>query len=221
MSSAAIIREAAADGVSLELSQAGTIKAIGHQVAVNRWLPVLREHKAELLAELARPTLPRVSCEFAARLSPEDLADIAASDISPETAQAFEQAAVAREARDLRGVFEERAAILELDAGLPRGDAEIEAARITSTYALNRGYLWASLRSAFARYPAVLSQVPDTPGPIDSLPFGTARVHVREDAKPGPVSGSIVITEAEIEAARKGRTVVRQGAFTGTQEVAP
>lgn len=33
----------------------------------------------------------------------------------------------------------------------------------------------------------------------------------REGAKPGPVSGSIVITEAEIEAARKGRTVVRQG----------
>ena len=28
----------------------------------------------------------------------------------------------------------------------------------------------------------------------------------RKGAKPGPVSGSIVITEAEIEAARKGRT---------------
>jgi hypothetical protein len=31
---------------------------------------------------------------------------------------------------------------------------------------------------------------------------------------PGPVSGSIVITEA----ARNGRTVVRQGAFAGAQE---
>ncbi len=59
----------------------------------------------------------------------------------------------------------------------------------------------------------------DRPWPVDSLPFGTARVHVREGAKPGPVSGNIVITEAEIEAARKGRTVVRQGAFTGAQEV--
>jgi hypothetical protein len=44
-------------------------------------------------------------------------------------------------------------------------------------------------------------------------------VHAREDAKPGPVSGSIAITEAEIEAARKGRTVVRQGTFAGSQEV--
>ena len=67
----------------------------------------------------------------------------------------------------------------------------------------------------------MLSQVPDTPGPIDSLPFGTATVHVREGAKPGPASGSIVITEAEIEAARKGLTVVRQGDFTGAPEVKP
>ena len=42
---------------------------------------------------------------------------------------------------------------------------------------------------------------------------------MREGAKPGPVAGSVVITEAEIEAARKGRTVVRQGTFTGVPEV--
>jgi hypothetical protein len=41
---------------------------------------------------------------------------------------------------------------------------------------------------------------------------------VREGAKPGPVSGSIVITEAEIETARKGLTV-SQGTFTGAHEV--
>ncbi|MGI8427389.1 MAG: hypothetical protein ACR2M4_12535 [Actinomycetota bacterium] len=41
----------------------------------------------------------------------------------------------------------------------------------------------------------------------------------RKGAKPGLVSGSIVITEAEIEAARKGRTVVRQGTFSGAHEV--
>lgn len=46
-----------------------------------------------------------------------------------------------------------------------------------------------------------------------------APVHVREGAKPGPGSGSIVITEAEIEAARTGRTVEKQGAFTAAQEV--
>jgi hypothetical protein len=56
-------------------------------------------------------------------------------------------------------------------------------------------------------------------GVVDSLPFRTATVHVREVVKPDPVSGGIVITEADIEAARKGRTVVRQGDFTGAQEV--
>jgi hypothetical protein len=87
--------------------------------------------------------------------------------------------------------------------------------------ARNRGSLWTSLRAAFSRYPGLLVLVPDRAGTVDSLPFGTATVHVREGAKPGLVSGSIVITEAEIEAARKGRTVVRQGAFTGAQEVVP
>ena len=118
------------------------------------------------------------------------------------------------EAEDLLEAFEERAAILEFDGGLPRADAELDAARITATYARNRRYAWASLREALSGYPALSAQVPDRAGTVDSLPFGTARVHVREGAKPGPL-----ITEAEIEAARKGRTVVRQGTFSGAQEV--
>jgi hypothetical protein len=73
-----------------------------------------------------------VSPEFAARLSAEDLEDTAAGDIPLGTVQAFEQAAI-REAEDLKEAFEERAGILEYDAGLPRADAELEAARITST----------------------------------------------------------------------------------------
>jgi hypothetical protein len=103
-------------------------------------------------------------------------------------------------------------------AGLPRADAEAESARITATLARNRGCLWASLRAALAGYPVLLSQVSARAGTVDTLPFGTARVHVREGAKPGPVSGSIVITEAEIETARKGLTV-SQGTFTGAHEV--
>jgi hypothetical protein len=51
-----IIQKAAADGVSLTLSPAGTIKAAGDQKAVNRWLPALREHKPALLAALAPAT---------------------------------------------------------------------------------------------------------------------------------------------------------------------
>lgn len=54
MTPATIIREAQADGVRLALSPAGTITAIGDGAAVNRWLAVIRERKAEILAELQR-----------------------------------------------------------------------------------------------------------------------------------------------------------------------
>jgi hypothetical protein len=78
--------------------------------------------------------------EFAARLSAEDLEDIAAGDIPLGTIQALEQAAIAREAEDLREHFEERASILRFDAGLPKPDAEIEAGRITASLAHCRGF---------------------------------------------------------------------------------
>ena len=52
MTPAAILKEAMADGVSLALSPAGTIKATGDGAAVSRWLPAIREHKAELLLAL-------------------------------------------------------------------------------------------------------------------------------------------------------------------------
>ncbi len=49
MTPAAIIREAQADGVRLALSPTGTIKATGDGAAVNRWLAVIRKHKAEII----------------------------------------------------------------------------------------------------------------------------------------------------------------------------
>lgn len=52
MSPATIINEAKADGVSLTISPAGTIKATGDSAAVNRWLPVIREHKAGIVEAL-------------------------------------------------------------------------------------------------------------------------------------------------------------------------
>lgn len=48
MTPATIIQEAQADGVRLALSPSGTIKATGNGAAVNRWLTVIREHKAEI-----------------------------------------------------------------------------------------------------------------------------------------------------------------------------
>jgi hypothetical protein len=133
--------------------------------------------------------LPGVSPEFAARLSAEDRADIAAGDISVDQVQAFETAAIAREARDLR-------VILEHDAGLSRPEAELEAARLAVAYARNRGYLWASLRAALADYPILLSQVPDRPGKVDGLALGLATAHVRKDGR-----------------------VLKQGEFAGAMEV--
>ena len=52
MTPAAIIREAQSEGVKLTLSHAGTIKAIGDGTAVNRWLAVIRENKAEIVEAL-------------------------------------------------------------------------------------------------------------------------------------------------------------------------
>lgn len=52
MTPAAIIEQATADGVNLALSLAGTIKATGEQAALNRWLPVIREHKRGIVVAL-------------------------------------------------------------------------------------------------------------------------------------------------------------------------
>lgn len=47
-----IIKRATAEGVSLSLSAAGTVKAAGDQAAVSRWLPTIREHKASIVKAL-------------------------------------------------------------------------------------------------------------------------------------------------------------------------
>jgi len=133
-------------------------------------LAAIKAHKPEILAALAADTLPGVSPEFAARLSTDDLNDIAAGDIPLVTVQAYEEAAITREAEDLREHFEERAGILEYDGGMPRPEAELEAARITATYARNRGDLWDSLRTALVDYPALLTVLPAAPGAVDTLP---------------------------------------------------
>jgi|GEM_PF-1112965 len=52
MNPATIIEQATADGVNLALSPAGTIKATGDHVAVNRWLPSIREQKPGIVAAL-------------------------------------------------------------------------------------------------------------------------------------------------------------------------
>ena len=55
MTPATIIERAAADGVRLTLTAPGKLKAIGDKQAVIRWLPILTEHKPELMAALSAP----------------------------------------------------------------------------------------------------------------------------------------------------------------------
>lgn len=105
--------------------------------------------------------------ELAARRSAEDLEDIKAGDITLGTVQAFEQAAIARETEGLKEFFEEHAGIL-YDAGLPRAEADAEAAKIAATFARNRSYSWASLRAALADYPVLLTQVPYRPRAVNA-----------------------------------------------------
>ena len=72
MNSAAVIKDAAADGVMLSLSSTGTVKANGDSAAVNRWLPLIREHKAAIVELLAatpttrRPVVPMTAEQEAA-----------------------------------------------------------------------------------------------------------------------------------------------------------
>lgn len=68
MTPAAIIREAQTDGVTLSISPTGTIKASGDGAAVNRWLSVIREHKAEIIGALKAcagdaATIPQMPAE--------------------------------------------------------------------------------------------------------------------------------------------------------------
>ena len=52
MTPARIIQQAAVEGVRLAVTPAGTIKATGNQGTVNRWLPLIREHKPEIIEAL-------------------------------------------------------------------------------------------------------------------------------------------------------------------------
>jgi len=47
-----IIEDAHADGVELALLPTGNIKAVGDDVAVHRWLPIIRANKIDLISAL-------------------------------------------------------------------------------------------------------------------------------------------------------------------------
>ena len=52
MSPAEIIEGAIEEGVHIALSSSGSISAKGDQAAIDRWLPIIRQSKAAIIAEL-------------------------------------------------------------------------------------------------------------------------------------------------------------------------
>jgi hypothetical protein len=53
MNPATLINQAEEDGVHLALSDTGTLKASGDKSHIDKWLPVIREHKVGLIALLS------------------------------------------------------------------------------------------------------------------------------------------------------------------------
>ena len=72
MTPATIIQGAQADGVILALSPTGSIMAIGSNEAVCRWLPIIREHKPELLEELRKSPEEREILHWLSRIGETD-----------------------------------------------------------------------------------------------------------------------------------------------------
>jgi len=82
-------------------------------------------------------------------------------------------------AETLREHYEERAAILEYDGGLPRAEAETSARASTGLLARNLGLPWAALRLAFDD-PAL----PDSLSPVDRPPYGLPAWCLTPDRNP-------------------------------------
>ena len=76
MTAATLIACAAAEGVALDLRARGTIQASVANATVTRWLPVIREHRNEILAALkVRRLVPDLADELIAFWE-ADVADI-------------------------------------------------------------------------------------------------------------------------------------------------
>jgi hypothetical protein len=76
MNAATLIASAAAEGVTLDLTARGTIRASGASATVDRWLPVIRQHKEAILAALkVRRLVPELADELIAFWQ-DDVADI-------------------------------------------------------------------------------------------------------------------------------------------------
>lgn len=69
MSALTLIRDAETDGLRLTLTDTGSLKCIGPKPVAERWAPRLREHKAEIMAELIAANDPQNTSDAAAFLA--------------------------------------------------------------------------------------------------------------------------------------------------------
>jgi hypothetical protein len=63
MTPATIIQTAKKEGLELSLSQNGNIKAAGDTETINRWLPIIRAHKSNIIPLLALQPLTMTEAE--------------------------------------------------------------------------------------------------------------------------------------------------------------
>lgn len=76
MTPATIIQEAKSEGVKITLSASGSIKAIGDQSAVSRWLPIIKESKPAIIAMLSDAANDSPSWGWRVRYSDTELLEI-------------------------------------------------------------------------------------------------------------------------------------------------
>ncbi len=90
MTPSTVLREATMDGVILSISAAGKVKAVGSRGQVDKWLPIIREHKISLVALLSEPVsetekLERVTTSSTVLSDPANVLPDAQTVDSPET----------------------------------------------------------------------------------------------------------------------------------------
>lgn len=89
MKVAEIVAMVAAEGITLTAGPDGTIEYTGPSEAIQRWLPTLKDHKAEIAAVLQAPLVSGpfpddlVSCQRCRHLNDRDVCRVAGSTDGP------------------------------------------------------------------------------------------------------------------------------------------
>jgi hypothetical protein len=135
MTPAAILTQSMAAGLILWPEGCDRLHVKGPAAVRDRWVPLLKEHKAALIRHL-----------WVERLHDH---------------------------------FEERAAILEHDAHLPRPEAEEQARRATALLARNLSAPWCALREALGD-----AALPDSPAPVNRTPYPLPEWATTPDRQP-------------------------------------